>query len=386
MEIPNLTVKVACKTLWHALANSARGRLRAARARLTYFLAGTPSRNATRKDCIAIVSGMMRPTPPVGYGGVEATLHTMALALCDRGWEVHLWGMFLEDQPQLYQGLVLHHGTDPEASEITRLNPAVAYLAWPSALQLERLAANPCRVVVGEFNHPSCLPPRSADIYVRCMNSLFARDARQAGYPDDRVVVVSYWQKNETCYQPDIEREDWLLWVGRPDRTKALEEAFRFAMLTGETVHIYAPWYPGEEHWAQVLERVRPANVIYCGELPRVRKPEVFSRCRALLYTARPDYKEAFGLIFLEALASGTPVVALDHHIGSTQSMMFPGPPLGLRAPDTDALAGLWKQHAGDLDPQAVYSRYLEQHDPEVTADVMDRTLRDLVAERTKTR
>jgi hypothetical protein len=382
MEIPNLTVKLATKALCRALTNSARGRLGAARERAMRWLSEIATRKPMRTNCIAIVSGIMRSTPPVGYGGVEATLHTMALALRDRGWEVHLWGMFLEDQPQLYEGLVLHHGIDPDASEIIRLNPAIAYLAWPSALQLERLASDSRRVVVGEFNHPSCLPPRCADSYVRCMNPLFAQDARQAGYPDDRILLVELWQKDETLFQPQVQREDWLLWVGRPDRTKALEEAFRFAMLTGETLHLYAPWYPGQEHWAQVLERVRPANVIYCGELLRARKPDVFSRCRALLYTARPDYKEAFGLIFLEAMASGTPVVALDHHVGSTQSTMFPSPPVGLRASDTDILAGLWKQHAGDLDPAAVYARYLDRHDPEMTADIMDRKLRELVMER----
>lgn len=328
---------------------------------------------------VAIVGGTDRPMPPTGYGGVETTLYNLAIALRDQGWTVHLWGVFQRERLELYDGIVLHEGTDVSAREIIVLNPALVYLAWPSALQLRRLANDPRRVVIGEFNHPSCFPPHVARTYVRCMNSLFARDALAAGYPADRIIQLPHWQVGETQYRPDIAREEWLLWVGRPDRTKALEEAFRFAILTGEQLHVYAPWYPGDQEWAQVLERVRPPNVHYLGELSRVDKETVFSRCRALLYTANPGYKEAFGLVFLEALESGTPVVALDHHEGSTQSWLFPGPPIGLRAADTDALAAKWIMFKNDLNPEAVRRRCLEVDDAEVLKADANRIFRELV-------
>lgn len=332
-------------------------------------------RRVLDRGAIAIVSGFDRPTPPLAYGGVEVPLYAMARDLRDRGWRVHLFGMF-QDGTALYEGMTLHSNPARLLEDLLEINPGVVYLAWSNRSQLEALTADSRRVVIGEYNHPTCLPALVAGIKVRCLNALFQKDAVVAGFSPEDVFVIPYWQHDETSYRPEIKREDWLLWVGRPDRTKALEEAFRFSMLTGIELRFAAPWYPGDAEWAQVLERVRPPTVKYLGEITRAQKHELFSRCRALLYTARPDYKEAFGLIFLEALCSGTPLVALDHHEGSTQSWMYPGTPVGIRAATTEALAELWMQHGDELRPDAVIDRCRRIYDPKTLADQMDATIR----------
>jgi glycosyltransferase involved in cell wall biosynthesis len=378
--IPN--IRPAARALARAIGNSVRGRTEGAARWARHRLAQLGTRAAPRDNTVCIVSGTERPTPPLGYGGVEATLHRLACDLRDRGWEVHLWGTFLRDQPALYQGMVLHEGADPDGDALLRLNPQVAYFAWPTPLQLQRLAADRRRLVMAEFNAPSCLPPRVDGVVLRCFNTLFLDEARAAGYPAHQLLLHPLWQKQETRYQPGVPREDWLLWVGRPHPAKALEEAFRFAMRTGETLRVYAPWYHGDDAYTSLLRRLQPANVQYCGELLRQDKADVFSRCKALLYTAHPGVKEAFGLIFLEALVSGTPVVALDHHAGSTQSAMFPGPPVGLRAADTDALAALWLEQRHLLSPAAVAARCAQIYDADATATAFSDTLRRLAAER----
>jgi hypothetical protein len=367
-----------------SLSTTAAWRLRRLREEMRSFAAPRPpALSPGRPGRIALVSGYVTKTPPLGYGGVERSFYYQARDLAARGWDVHLWGDFQDPASGLYEGITLHRKRDFEGYDILRLDPDVLYQAYPDPWRTERLLKRARCAIVNEYNAPPSLPAYSDKIYVRCLNQLFFDLAISKGFSPDQLICAPYFQSGETSYRPSLPREDWMLWIGRADPCKALEEAFVFSALTGVKVKVACRLPNIEvEGYARALWSLMPPTVTYIGEIDRDQKAELFSRCKALLYTAHPSWYEAFGLIFLDALASGTPVLALDHHAGSTQSAFFPGPPYGLRASTTRELVDLYQRHGDELQPEAVVARYQQIYGEQKVERSLHEALRALAQQR----
>jgi glycosyltransferase involved in cell wall biosynthesis len=77
------------------------------------------------------------------------------------------------------------------------------------------------------------------------------------------------------------------------------------------------PIQPGQEEFfeAEVRPRLDGERVQFIGEVGGVRKQELFARAAALLMPIR--WPEPFGMVMIEALACGTPVVAFPEGAAS---------------------------------------------------------------------
>lgn len=374
------SVKSSFIDLAKAINNSWRGRARQIRDEIDlirFSRSHISSRVALGR--IALVSGYVTQTPPVGYGGVERSFYYLAKYLSACGWDVHLWGKFQKDKMHLYDGITLHDEVDIDGFSILRIKPDILYQAYPNYIRTRRILGRTRCAVINEFNAIESLPATSDAIYIRCMNQLYADIALSRGYRPDQIICLPLFQDRETWYDPSVKREEWILWLGRADSCKALEDAYRFSQLTGIEVR-FACRMPdiSTPGYARALWTLMPESVSYIGEVTADSKQYYFSRCRALLYTAHPSLREAFGLIFLDALASGTPVLAVDHHSGSTQESFFPGPPYGIRARSVDELACLYSKHESLLDPEAVASKYLEIYGNDRVHEALESRLRRL--------
>jgi phosphatidylinositol alpha 1,6-mannosyltransferase len=100
------------------------------------------------------------------------------------------------------------------------------------------------------------------------------------------------------------------LYVGRlaPEkRAEQIVDAFRIArdILPPDTIHlVVAGTGPGEE----TLRAVAPGGVTFLGFLERqTRLPELYAACDAFVFAS---VTETLGLVLLEAMASGLPVIA----------------------------------------------------------------------------
>ena len=56
-------------------------------------------------------------------------------------------------------------------------------------------------------------------------------------------------------------------------------------------------------------------NVDFVGEIEEHEKPEFYAGARATLFPS--DWPEPFGLVMIESLAAGTPVIALRRGLGA---------------------------------------------------------------------
>jgi glycosyltransferase involved in cell wall biosynthesis len=105
---------------------------------------------------------------------------------------------------------------------------------------------------------------------------------------------------------------DYLLFVGRLMPEKGVDRAIEISRRAGLPLKIAAAVHPGERAWFRqevwpMLEASQ-SFVEYLGEVGGETRRSLFAGARALLFPI--DWEEPFGLVLLEAMASGTPPIA----------------------------------------------------------------------------
>jgi glycosyltransferase involved in cell wall biosynthesis len=338
---------------------------------------------------IAMVAPPWYELPPDGYGGIEAMVYSLSEELTARGHEVTLVGA---GQPDV-SGEFRQTYIEPPSGKIGQPIPEVTH-ALVAAAHLDELDLD----VVHDHSLAGPLSARArrsptvvtthgpiegdlADYYANlgpnvCLVAIseFQR-SRAPGLPWAGVVHNAI-PVGEYPFRAD--KEDFCLFLGRMNGEKAPDLAIEAARAAGRRIVVAAKCTePAERRYFE--ERVRPLlgpDAEWFGPADSQQKKDLLARAGCLVFPIQWD--EPFGLVMVEAMACGTPVVALRG--GSVPEVVSDGV-TGFVRDDPAELPDAIRR-AGELDPEACRRVVAERFDVPVMTDGYEAVYRRLAAER----
>jgi glycosyltransferase involved in cell wall biosynthesis len=123
--------------------------------------------------------------------------------------------------------------------------------------------------------------------------------------------------------KPQSAKPGYLAFLGRISCEKRVDRAIRIAAHCGLPLKIAAKVDPADEDYLndEIRSLIELPHVEYIGEISDHEKPEFLSGAMALLVPI--DWPEPFGLVMIEAMACGTPVIAYNR--GSVSEIVEDG-------------------------------------------------------------
>jgi glycosyltransferase involved in cell wall biosynthesis len=161
--------------------------------------------------------------------------------------------------------------------------------------------------------------------------------------------------------RPAREPQDYLAFLGRLSADKGPEVAIRIARAAGRPLHIAAKLPRGERgYFKEMLEpQIDGRQIRLTGEVNDKTKEQFLAGAAALLFPI--DWPEPFGLVMIEAMACGTPVIAFRS--GSVPEVVDHGV-TGFVVDDEDEAVQAIKR-LGELDRQKVRARFEQRFSAE---------------------
>jgi glycosyltransferase involved in cell wall biosynthesis len=143
-------------------------------------------------------------------------------------------------------------------------------------------------------------------------NSRFVQRRIEKAYRRASTVVAPPVEVD--LYRPSSELMPFYLWVGQMTPYKRADLAVEaFSRLGLPLVMV------GEGAMAQALKQRAPANITFIPRMSFDELRRAYAQCRALVFTAEED----FGIVPVEAMASGRPVIAYGR--GGVEDTVVPG-------------------------------------------------------------
>ena len=144
------------------------------------------------------------------------------------------------------------------------------------------------------------------------------------------------------------DRDGYLGFVGRIADEKGPLAAIEISRRTGLPLRMAAKVDPLDvDYYEHEVKPHMGENVDFVGEIEEHEKPAFYGGARAILFPS--DWPEPFGLVMIESLAAGTPVIALRR--GSVPEVIEDGV-TGFICDDVDEMVEA-TQRIGEIDPEA---------------------------------
>ncbi len=118
-------------------------------------------------------------------------------------------------------------------------------------------------------------------------------------------------------------KDDYLLWIGRMTSEKGPHRAIAAARVAGVPLVLAGVIQPGQQAFfdREVAPHIDGERVRFVGEVGGSVKRSLFAGAHALLMPIR--WEEPFGMVMVEALACGTPVIAFPE--GAARELVLDG-------------------------------------------------------------
>jgi glycosyltransferase involved in cell wall biosynthesis len=176
---------------------------------------------------------------------------------------------------------------------------------------------------------------------------------------------------------------DYLAFVGRVAPEKGVRQAIELARRVGLRLRMVAKVYDDSEraHYEEIVAPAVAEGIVeFLGELAPAQRDPVLAGARATLMLGQ--WPEPFGLVAIESMAAGTPVIA--RRAGALTETLEDGVDGYLIDDLTEAALAV--ELVGALDRAKIRRRALERFSPERMVDEYDEVYRSLVEGRESVR
>jgi glycosyltransferase involved in cell wall biosynthesis len=284
---------------------------------------------------IAQVAPLIEAVPPKLYGGTERVVAYLTDALVELGHEVTL---FASGDSETKAHLA------PMCPRALRLDPTVRDYFAPLFIEMETLARRAHEFDVIHSHLDYFAYPSLRLLGTPSVTTLHGRlDLPELGplyecFSETPVVSISDSQREplpQANYVATILHGlpqrllkkgpggEYLAFLGRISPEKAPDAAIRIAARAGLPLKIAAKVDRVDEEYfkTQIEPLLKSADVEFVGEIAEHQKSEFLGNAAALLFPIA--WREPFGLVMIESMACGTPVVAFNN--GSVPEVLEDG-------------------------------------------------------------
>jgi len=343
-----------------------------------------------RRLRIAMLAPPWIPVPPPGYGGIEFVVALLCDALVEQGHEVELFcAPGSRSKATVHPLLNSAHPEQIERSLFEADHVARAFAAIEAAARESR----PFDVVHDHCGYtPLAMADRLATPLVHTVHGPFdddsspyyafhghkghlvciSRSQASMAPPEAGVDDVVYNPIDVDSWPVGYRKDDYLLFVARMVEEKGPHRAIEVAKAVGRPLVLAGPVQPGHERFfaREVEPHIDGQTIRYVGEVGGARKQRLFADAFAFLMPIR--WPEPFGMVMVEALAAGTPVIAFAH--GAAPEIVEHGVN-GFLVEGEDEMAATVEQAAG-IDPEGCRRTAAERFAPDQVAAAYEQVYR----------
>jgi glycosyltransferase involved in cell wall biosynthesis len=274
---------------------------------------------------VAIVAPPYYELPPRGYGGIEFICHVLAEGLCHRGHDVTLIGVgntrtradfvptFRHEQPE--------GGGDAIRVEVLHAARAALVIAE------REIDVVHDHTRIGSFTGVGRQLPTVVTVHAPVAGPGSCLEELEAVTNWIRPVALSTAQRNDAPHIPwaatihnginphrypvHKDKENFVLYLGRISPDKGVHLAVAAARAAGKRLVIAGSWTIPEEaeYFGSMIRPALGRDVEWTGSVGFDDKVDLLGRAACLLFPCQ--WHEPFGLVLVEAMACGTPVVTL---------------------------------------------------------------------------
>ena len=337
---------------------------------------------------IAMVAPLIEAVPPLLYGGTERVVSTLTEELVRRG---HAVTLFASGDSRTAARLV------PCAARALRLDDALkdAVACTLIALDMVYEHANAFDVIHNHCDYLAFPFARRSDTptvttmhgrldlaEVRRLDARFPEqrrvsisDAQRQALPDANWFATVYNGIDIGNYHFRPDPGDYLVFLGRISPEKRPDRAIEIARDTGMRLVIAAKVDPEDrDYYDHAIAPLIDAHTLieFIGEVDERGKDELLGGAYAYLFPI--DWPEPFGLTMVEAMATGTPVVA--YRAGSVDEVVVDG----VTGFISETVHGMVEAvgRIGDIDRRACRAHVEEHFSAATMADGYERVYRTL--------
>ncbi|MCD8486150.1 MAG: glycosyltransferase family 4 protein [Desertifilum sp.] len=286
---------------------------------------------------IAQVSPLWERVPPPGYGGIELVVAHLTDELVRRGHDVTLFA----SGDSITQAKLAS-----VAPVALRLNPTVKEPPVYEMMQLGQVLAQAGQFDIIHFHTGFSALPFAEAIktpVVHTLHGTFTPDNRKLfqQYRHQAYISISQAQQklepdlNYVCtayngidpqdypFHPTPQDPSYLAFLGRMSPEKGPHHAIAIAQATGWPLKMAGKIDAVDREFfdREIVPHLDGQQIQYLGELSHAQKVSLLGNARATLFPI--TWNEPFGLVMIESLCTGTPVMAMN--LGSVPEVIAQG-------------------------------------------------------------